>query len=72
MVDVVREAAAELSIPFTVGGGISSLEDMFRLLRAGADKVSINTAAVLSPELVEAGARRFRQPVHRGGHRCPL
>lgn len=59
MVDVVREAAAELSIPFTVGGGISSLEDMFRLLRAGADKVSINTAAVLRPELVEEGARRF-------------
>ena len=58
MVDVVREAAAELSIPFTVGGGISSLEDMFRLLRAGADKVSINTAAVLRPELVEEGARR--------------
>lgn len=57
--DVVREAAAELSIPFTVGGGISSLEDMFRLLRAGADKVSINTAAVLRPELVEEGARRF-------------
>ena len=59
MVDVVREAAAELSIPFTVGGGISSVEDMFRLLRAGADKVSINTAAVLRPELVEEGARRF-------------
>ena len=59
MVDIVREAAAELSIPFTVGGGISSVEDMFRLLRAGADKVSINTAAVLRPELVEEGARRF-------------
>lgn len=59
MVDVVREAASELSIPFTVGGGISSVEDMFRLLRAGADKVSINTAAVLRPELVEEGARRF-------------
>lgn len=59
MVDMVREAAAELSIPFTVGGGISSVEDMFRLLRAGADKVSINTSAVLRPELVEEGARRF-------------
>ena len=59
MADIVREAAAELSIPFTVGGGISSVEDMFRLLRAGADKVSINTAAVLRPELVEEGARRF-------------
>jgi cyclase len=59
MADIVQEAAAELSIPFTVGGGISSVEDMFRLLRAGADKVSINTAAVLRPELVEEGARRF-------------
>jgi len=59
MVDIVQEAASELSIPFTVGGGISSVEDMFRLLRAGADKVSINTAAVLRPELVEEGARRF-------------
>src|SRR5690606_23764481 len=59
MVELVREAAGELSIPFTVGGGISTLEDMFRLLRAGADKVSINTAAVLRPELVEEGARRF-------------
>lgn len=59
MVELVREAAGELSIPFTVGGGISTLEDMFRLLRAGADKVSINTSAVLRPELVEEGARRF-------------
>ncbi|MBA4496213.1 imidazole glycerol phosphate synthase subunit HisF [Paenactinomyces guangxiensis] len=59
MREVVRKAAAELSIPFTVGGGISTVEDMFEILRAGADKVSINTSAVLNPELIEAGARRF-------------
>jgi cyclase len=59
MLDVVERAAAELSIPFTVGGGISTVEDMFRILRAGADKVSINTSAVVNPGLIEAGARRF-------------
>lgn len=59
MLDVVERAAAELSIPFTVGGGISTVEDMFRILRAGADKVSVNTSAVLNPGLIEAGARRF-------------
>lgn len=59
MVDVVQSAAAQLTIPFTVGGGIGSVEDMFQLLRAGADKVSINTAAVLNPQLIEDGARRF-------------
>ncbi|MGA9174152.1 MAG: imidazole glycerol phosphate synthase subunit HisF [Thermoactinomyces sp.] len=59
MRDVVRRAAGELSIPFTVGGGIGSVEDMFEILRAGADKVSINTSALLNPELIEEGARRF-------------
>ncbi|MBH8606304.1 imidazole glycerol phosphate synthase subunit HisF [Thermoactinomyces sp. CICC 10521] len=59
MRDVVRRAAGELSIPFTVGGGIGSVEDMFEILRAGADKVSINTSAILNPELIEEGARRF-------------
>jgi cyclase len=59
MIEVVRKAAAELSIPFTVGGGISTVDDMFNLLRAGADKISINTAAVLNPELIKAGAKRF-------------
>ncbi len=59
MVEVIREVAGVLSIPFTVGGGIRSTEDMFTLLRAGADKVSINTAAVKKPELIEQGARRF-------------
>ncbi len=59
MVDVVERTAAQVFIPLTVGGGIRSTEDMYRMLRAGADKVSINTAAVLRPELIEEGARRF-------------
>lgn len=59
MVDVVRRVAGELSIPFTVGGGIHSLEDMKRILRAGADKVSVNTAALLNPDLIRQGADFF-------------
>jgi len=59
MVDVVKRTAENLSIPFTVGGGIRSLQDMETLLRAGADKVSINTAAVRNPELVRQGAEKF-------------
>lgn len=59
MVDVVKSVASELAIPFTVGGGINSLEDMKRILRAGADKVSLNTAAVLNPELIREGANFF-------------
>lgn len=59
MVEVVREVAATLAIPFTVGGGINSLEDMKRILRAGADKISLNTAAVLRPELITEGADFF-------------
>ncbi|MEC2055536.1 imidazole glycerol phosphate synthase subunit HisF [Peribacillus psychrosaccharolyticus] len=59
MVDVVKEVAGSLAIPFTVGGGINTLEDMKRLLRAGADKVSLNTAAVLRPELITEGADYF-------------
>ncbi len=59
MVDVVKSVASELAIPFTVGGGINSLEDMKRILRAGADKVSLNTAAILNPELITEGANFF-------------
>ncbi|AIQ61935.1 imidazole glycerol phosphate synthase [Paenibacillus stellifer] len=59
MVEVVRRTAGEISIPFTVGGGISSPEDMKRILRAGADKIGINTAAVNNPQLILEGARRF-------------
>ncbi|MCC5802081.1 imidazole glycerol phosphate synthase subunit HisF [Rossellomorea vietnamensis] len=59
MVEVVQHVAAELAIPFTVGGGINSVEDMKAILRAGADKVSLNTAAVLRPQLVREGADYF-------------
>jgi imidazole glycerol-phosphate synthase subunit HisF len=59
MLDVVERTAAQVFIPLTVGGGIRTVEDMYRMLRAGADKVSINTAAVTNPQLIEDGARRF-------------
>lgn len=55
----VQAVARQISIPFTVGGGISSVEDMKRLLRAGADKVSINSAAIADPNLIAQGARIF-------------
>jgi len=57
--DVVKRVAEEVFMPFTVGGGISSLEDMRRLLEAGADKVSINTSAVKNPQLIYEGAKKF-------------
>ncbi len=59
MVDVVERTAAHVFMPLTVGGGIRSCEDVRRMLKAGADKVSINTAAVRNPELVRESARRF-------------
>lgn len=59
MIDVVRNVAAKLNIPFTVGGGIRSLEDIKQLLRAGADKVSLNSSAVASPDLITEGADFF-------------
>ena len=59
MIDVVERTAAQVFIPLTVGGGIRTVEDMYRMLRAGADKISINTAAVLTPNLIEDGAKRF-------------
>ncbi|MCM3004524.1 imidazole glycerol phosphate synthase subunit HisF [Priestia koreensis] len=59
MVHVVEEVASQLAIPFTVGGGINEVEDMKRMLRAGADKVSLNTAAVLNPSLITEGADFF-------------
>ncbi|PLR73778.1 imidazole glycerol phosphate synthase subunit HisF [Bacillus sp. UMB0728] len=59
MTEVVKAVASELAIPFTVGGGINALEDMKRILRAGADKVSLNTAAVNNPDLIREGASFF-------------
>lgn len=57
--EMVAEVAREVFIPFTVGGGISSIDDIRAILLAGADKVSMNTAAVQHPELIAEGARRF-------------
>ncbi|CAN5753658.1 imidazole glycerol phosphate synthase subunit HisF [soil metagenome] len=59
MVDVVRRTAREVFIPLTVGGGIRDTDDMYELLRAGADKVAINSAAVRRPELLAEGSHRF-------------
>ena len=59
MLEIVERAASQIFIPFTVGGGLRTVEDMRLMLESGADKVSINTAAVLNPELITEGARRF-------------
>ncbi|KAF6558653.1 imidazole glycerol phosphate synthase subunit HisF [Paenibacillus sp. EKM202P] len=59
MEEVVRQTAGEIAIPFTVGGGISHVDDMKRILRAGADKIGVNTAAVRNPQLIAEGARSF-------------
>ncbi|MCE4616808.1 MAG: imidazole glycerol phosphate synthase subunit HisF [Aeropyrum sp.] len=56
---VVRDVASAISIPFTVGGGVRSMADVEKLLDSGADKVSINTAAVKNPKLVEEASREF-------------
>jgi imidazole glycerol-phosphate synthase subunit HisF len=59
MVDVVRQVASEVFIPLTVGGGIRTLDDIRRMLNAGADKVGINSAAVFNPEFVREASERF-------------
>ncbi|AFV11117.1 imidazole glycerol phosphate synthase subunit HisF [Thermacetogenium phaeum DSM 12270] len=59
MVDVARRTAEQVFIPFTVGGGIRSLDDIREMLLAGADKTAVNTAAVENPGLIAAAARRF-------------
>ncbi len=59
MIDVVRQVAEQCFMPFTVGGGIRTIEDVTRLVQAGAEKVSINTAAVVDPRIITQTARRF-------------
>lgn len=59
MVDVVRKTAEHVFVPLTVGGGIRSVEDFREILRAGADKVSVNSAAVKNPELISQAAEIF-------------
>jgi cyclase len=59
LIDMVRRTAESVTIPFTVGGGISTVDGITELLRAGADKVSLNSSAVRRPELVREGADQF-------------
>lgn len=61
--DMVTRVAAEINIPFTVGGGINQLEDVTRLLNAGADKVSVNSAAIRRPELIDEITRQYGSQV---------
>src|SRR5712691_7689871 len=59
MLDVVRRTAERIYMPLTVGGGVRSIDDVRRLLRAGADKVSLNTAALANPSVIREAAERF-------------
>src|SRR5437868_11524299 len=58
MVGVIERAADQCFMPLTVGGGIRSVDDMYTMLRAGADKISINSSALANPELIRAGAEK--------------
>lgn len=59
MIEVAKSCAAKVFIPFTVGGGIRTTEDMREMLKAGADKISVNSAAVKNPSLISDGAKKF-------------
>lgn len=58
-IEIVEQVASEINIPFTVGGGLGSVDDIYRVLRAGADKVSLNSAAVRNPSLITQAAAKF-------------
>ena len=70
ILEIIEAVATQVFIPLTVGGGVRSVGDVRSLLNAGADKVSINTAAVQNPGLVDAGEQQGRFAVHRGRDRC--
>ena len=57
--DILQAVAAQVFIPLTVGGGINTIEDFDRVLKCGADKVSVNSGAVRNPQLIKAGAERY-------------
>lgn len=59
IVELIREIAKEVYIPLTIGGGVKTLNDMYMLLDSGADKISINSAAIADPSLIEQAAKRF-------------
>jgi imidazole glycerol-phosphate synthase subunit HisF len=59
MIDVVKRVAENIFIPFSVGGGIRTLDDMYRVLDAGAEKISVNSAAVVNPGIISEGAKHF-------------
>src|SRR3954469_356583 len=59
MVDVIERAADQCFMPLTAGGGLRSVDDMYTMLRAGADKISINSSALANPDLIRAGAEKF-------------
>src|SRR5687768_10382271 len=59
IIDVIQRTADQCFMPLTVGGGIRSVEDMHTMLKAGADKISINSSAIASPDLIRAGAEKF-------------
>ena len=69
MLDVVRRTAEACFMPLTVGGGVRTVDDIRTLLRSGADKVSINSAAVSRREFVKEARGEIRRSVHRGGDR---
>ena len=70
MIDIVERVANSVFIPFTVGGGIKSVDDFKELLRAGADKISVNSAAVRNPQLINELGGLFKRRQDSNGDRC--